>query len=667
MRTLSAALLSLLLLAPTPVRAEPRNTVAIRDGWFYVNGERFFVKGICYFEVHGINGEAVQNSLEVIDHEFRMIKEAGFNTVKSLLTADRIAAAKKYGLMIAQPATLSCFSKDYQSPARIAELKRQADEWVGLTKPFDNVLYYVMDNEPSVMSVYVQHEKQMEDAWRMLDRRVKTLQPGAYTSVQMMPPSAFADVSMCDVTSLNLYPFHPGRNSIGYVAYADWYRRTFAKNKPFVFSEYGWTDDVNEFGARMTALMDEQIKAGAVGAYLFIWRAWAGEKTSDNHWWGIIPNQAKPDDYRNEPRPILRDYQKYFEAVAIEPKVNGMYARRLPLEIYGTDRTRTVDVTVGDRTAHLEKQGQYWWMGELSFGAELHGEQRVTVTAKDESDATLVTKQIPVFLCEQKKSLSVKIRRDAKTLSQGDRYTARITVTDEKGKPVPGALLKLGVNQSAQDLWSSAAHLAAADAKGEYVFTQDHVAPGYFHLMAGVDTARKDVETFADVDIVRVERSTAASSKDVLDGMDFLFAWEAAAEPGASASLAAVEDGAVKALELSYDLAGGRWAVMRGGTTHDLRDDRGIRFKFRDSGIKDRIEVKIEDADGSTFLTHLEKRSSDGQWETAEVFMDDLRYGWGGDANLDRSAVRLSFAVACDEPGPGHSGKLTVGSIEGFR
>jgi beta-galactosidase/beta-glucuronidase len=31
--------------------------VAVKDGWFYVDGKKFFVKGVCYFEAHYVFGK----------------------------------------------------------------------------------------------------------------------------------------------------------------------------------------------------------------------------------------------------------------------------------------------------------------------------------------------------------------------------------------------------------------------------------------------------------------------------------------------------------------------------------------------------------------------------------------------------------------------------------
>jgi len=79
-------------------RSPDMHRVEIRDGWFYVDGERFFVKGICFFENHLVDGKFERSSPDVIDQEFRRIKEAGFNTIRSQLTSQELQLAEKHGV-----------------------------------------------------------------------------------------------------------------------------------------------------------------------------------------------------------------------------------------------------------------------------------------------------------------------------------------------------------------------------------------------------------------------------------------------------------------------------------------------------------------------------------------------------------------------------------------
>ncbi len=49
------------LLLPIWLHAGEKKRVEIKDGWFYIDGEKFFIKGVCYFEQHDIDGKVVKN------------------------------------------------------------------------------------------------------------------------------------------------------------------------------------------------------------------------------------------------------------------------------------------------------------------------------------------------------------------------------------------------------------------------------------------------------------------------------------------------------------------------------------------------------------------------------------------------------------------------------
>lgn len=655
------------LLAVSSANAKGR--VEIMDGWFYVDGEKFFVKGMCYFEVHTVDGKIRQNPPEMIDHDFKLIKEAGFNTVKSFLTPERIEIARKYGLMIVNPAPMSCFNEDYSGAARLKELGAQVDEYVGYSNKYDNVLYYTMDNEPSIYPLYYgNQEKAMEKAWHVWNKQIKKLHRGAFTSVQMMPPTAFADVSMTDVVSLNLYPWNPAGNSIGYAAYLDWYRRAHAARKPLVVSEYGWTENVNEFGPRMMALLDEQIKAGVQGSYLFIWQEFNIDKVGDNAWWGVIPADGKPDEYLNTPRPIYYDYRRYFEAVVIEPKKDGIYANKLPIEIYGTDKTASMTASVNGTIIPLKKKGRYWWVGEYTFGPDAYGRQTFTIEAKDGAGSQLTKKDTRIFLNAGKQTFTVKIKRNKKYLKAGDSYEAKLTVSDEKGKKVSGITLKLGVTQSAEDAWGSKAYSGVTDARGEYLFKVENIAEGYFHLMAGLEPSLTGVETRADVDIIRIEMEKSDSNNQLLNRMSNVGLWKTSSDSGSTISLSKqLYFGGFYGLEISYNLGTGKWAAITEIIRRDLSKCKGIRFMLKDNGINDRVEIKLIDSDGSNFVAYLKLKASEAGWVQVELPFSDFKYGWGGDDQLDLANMNISFALSRAGDKNKGPGALTIGKLEALK
>ncbi len=153
-------------------------------------------------------------------------------------------------------------------------------------------------------------------------------------------------------------------------------------------------------------------------------------------------------------------------------------------------------------------------------------------------------------------------------------------------------------------------------------------------------------------------------SGDLLKETSSLSSWLTFADKESQIDLITEKNKSDDILAIVFNLSGGNWVSIEESEMRDLRKYTGIRFKFRDSGIKGNIEFKIIDNDGSTFMTYIKERSDKDNWKTASVFFNDLDYGWGGDAKLDLSGVKLSFAVSKGQGGDSGSGKLEIGTIE---
>jgi len=507
--TCIAATSLILFLSPCPAQEQTRpDTVETRDGWFCVNGEKFFVKGVCFFENHDVEGSFTRSRLEILDHEFRKIKEAGFNTIRSQLRPEELELAKKHGLMVMQGANHLFFSREYIDPQVTQKEKEVTRRVLEYSKGHDNILYYIIDNEPQVQEgIYRQGETALLSFHSVLIAEAKSVDPKAIVSMASYPPAAFLDYSIYDCVSLNLYPFCPACNSIGYEKYARWFKSRHASGKPFIISEYGWqvSRGEEEFSKTMMGLLDDQIEAGAAGSFFYTWRAFGREGSGDNLWYGIIPNGGREYDYRNEPRQIYRDFRQYFEAVIIEPSSSGSYSLELPVKVYGTDRTASVDALMGGRTFSLGRSGKYWWEAAIPLDPAGRGEKTITIIAKDADGKELVKKEKKIKTGARGAVVTVKITPETKGLKAGGSYKAKITVRGHDESPVPNQPLVLGVNETGENLWMSDVMNVRTGADGEYSFTWNNLLPGYLTVMAGVDATSAD-SALPDIDIARIDR-----------------------------------------------------------------------------------------------------------------------------------------------------------------
>ena len=93
----------------------------IKDGWFYVNGEKFFIKGVGYSPCRPGISPGGHVDINLIEKDFKLIKEAGFNTVRTWgpMGKEWLDMAKKYNLMVIQGIWIDPNRDNYDDKAYI--------------------------------------------------------------------------------------------------------------------------------------------------------------------------------------------------------------------------------------------------------------------------------------------------------------------------------------------------------------------------------------------------------------------------------------------------------------------------------------------------------------------------------------------------------------------
>lgn len=116
------------------------------------------------------------------------------------------------------------------------------------------------------------------------------------------------------------------------------------------------------------------------------------------------------------------------------------------------------------------------------------------------------------------------------------------------------------------------------------------------------------------------------------------------------------------AIQLTYDLADGRWVAIVKDLDH-ITKDMVIRFDVRGEGAAISIEVKLEDGGGATYGQTLPMKSDHTSWYAIDIAVTDMKYWWGGKEALDLSRVALSFAIAQKGGDPGGAGIVHIANI----
>jgi hypothetical protein len=155
--------------------------------------------------------------------------------------------------------------------------------------------------------------------------------------------------------------------------------------------------------------------------------------------------------------------------------------------------------------------------------------------------------------------------------------------------------------------------------------------------------------------VIREEKDSKRQyeQSDMLDKMDSAGGCDIYRDKGARAEGIETAGKTGKALQISYDLGSGAWIGFGKQAEYDLSKYSGISFDFCSDGAKNKLEIKIEDADGSVFGYSMPTGVGAAGWIHKQLPFDDFWRWWGGDDNLNLKKVKVSFAVSKQQGGAG--------------
>ena len=508
-----------------------KNGVEIKDGWIYVQGERFFVKGVGYGGWRpGQSPERLdQVDLALADHDFRMIREAGFNTIRTAggLTPELIALARKHGLMVMHGIW---FDKniDYRKKEQLEYATGMVRENVTWAKDFDNILMYLVANEFPVENVMRAGGKGTAVFLKGVRDAVRSVDHSKPVAMADWIATAFVDNSFWEAACFNAYIYSPTTimYAMGYEQYIEWLKRTMAQGRPLIITEFGLSVSPSSRGAvepgffryggntpqeqaeGLLRMYDDIIEAGAQGACVHEWiDAWWRPGDPSDHgddpekWFGIVGIDGKGSDPAGTPRPAFEALKAYNQALVLEPKRTRAYQETIPIEVYATEKVSRLQARINNGSwADLVKEGNFWWKGRFDTAGLGDGEQSLEIQALS-GESVLVHKRQGVLLVRDPKGslpLLVDIVLDKEKYVLGEKMMITVRVKGHDGKSVAGQKVDYGFFQP--DQWSESKGTGLTDKNGELKisFVADRSGPvvisaGVAYQMAGVNKRAGDI------------------------------------------------------------------------------------------------------------------------------------------------------------------------------
>ncbi|MCK4797377.1 MAG: hypothetical protein KAT05_08345 [Spirochaetes bacterium] len=453
-------------------RDEPffNKTIKVKDGWIYVNDEKFFVRGIGYSPCRPMTNPGEPVDIRLIEKDFQLIKEAGFNTLRTWgpMGKEWLDLAQKYDLKVIQGIWIDPNRDEYSDKAYINSSINEVKRVVKYSRKYDNILMYLVINEPHIGAILNTGVSETLKFFKKLRKTAKSLDPNRpVTFTPCVADEFLEDYSFWDVIAYNVYmygPFTRSDGALGYRGYIESLKKRFAPDKPLIITEFGLPvspagpgkfgyggNTLEEQKEGVLYMYNELIQAGATGCCVFEWidEWWkSGEPHKHNklpeEWFGImaIKGAGNPESL-GVPRPILHALKQNHQAIFIEPKNMLSYTVDVPIEVFAMESVKKISYKVDDGDWQgLNKKGD-WWNGKIKASTLKDGNHNFEIKALDEKDVLIKSAAIQFAVYNKNKKLAVDpvkiiLKTDKDTYKTGETIQGKILVVDREKKPIAG-------------------------------------------------------------------------------------------------------------------------------------------------------------------------------------------------------------------------------------
>ncbi|MDB9954204.1 hypothetical protein OAD49_01440 [Flavobacteriaceae bacterium] len=359
---------------------EAKTNIELKDNWYYLNGEKFFIKAIGY-EIGARPGQhpyedEKKDHLELMKYDLDNIKKGGYNTIRtwSQFSEAQLKLVQESGLKLIMGLEVNP-EEDYSDPKFINHCKTQLVNILKYAPKYDCIITYLVINEPQTDHIHKVSAKAFKDLMKMMVDMIHEDHPGIPVTLSANAMiSDWMDQTMFDVYAYNCYGYNEGQTAtMGFRDYIKGLNELNGLDKPFIITEFGHSvspkGGFGSFGSRTLKEQSEGLvsnyrdlmDAGAVGMCPFYYAdGWwkGGEKSIHNkdqpeEWFGFWGYKDVNDKY-GSPRPVWFAMRDYMKGLIISPKNRTIHTNTttIPLEFYNDATIKKVVVKNRDEVIY---------------------------------------------------------------------------------------------------------------------------------------------------------------------------------------------------------------------------------------------------------------------------------------------------------------------------
>jgi len=381
-------MIALLVSSIFSVHSQSKTKIELKDNWYYLNGQKFFIKAIGY-EIGARPGqhpyEGVRNDdLDFLKFDLKVIKEGGYNTIRtwSEFSEAQLKLVQESGLKLIMGLEVNP-EGNYGDPVFVEESIKKVKKVTSYAKKYDCIITYLVINEPQTDHIHKVTGKAFVDLMKTLINNLHLEHPGIPVTLSANAMiSDYLDESYFDVYAYNCYDHSEAQTAtMGFKDYIKGLNELNGSNKPFITTEFGYSVSHKGFGRYGGNTLKQQsdglienyrdlIDAGAVGMCPFYYAdGWwkGGDKNSHaldqpEEWFGFWGYSDANDKY-GSPRPVWFAMRDYMKGLIISPKNISIHVgTAIPLELYNDKDVKKVTVKYHDKVIYsknISSEGYY--------------------------------------------------------------------------------------------------------------------------------------------------------------------------------------------------------------------------------------------------------------------------------------------------------------------